>query len=150
MSGGRRELLEEHPRALLRVVDDLGGANRPLLALVGVQRAAAAEGIAMPADLEAPDRAEVLAGLAGELLRGRRSPSRSAVQVEVALLDQALFVLLEHQPRDAEAAHELGVGRDGDRLAGHLREGQRHGRVLGHAALQHDVLADRRGCPPRG
>ena len=97
----------------------------------------------MPADLKVPDRAEVLAGLAREPFVIRDFLLDHAVQVKVALLDQAFFMLLEHQPRDAEAAHELGIRRDRDRLACHLREGQRDRRVLGDAALKHDVLTDR-------
>ena len=63
-------------------------------------------------------------------------------EVELALGDLALRVLLQHQAGDAEAAHQLGIGRHGDHLAGHLREGQGHGRVLGDTTLQDDVLAD--------
>ena len=97
----------------------------------------------MPADLNVPDRAEVLAGLTREPFMVCNFLLDHAVQVDVALLDQAFFMLPEHQPRDAEAAHELGIRRDSDRLACHLREGQRDGGVFGNTALKHDVLTDR-------
>ena len=60
---------------------------------------------------EIADLAEVVAGLAGELADAEDLLGRERRQIEVALREQPLVMLLQGEARDAEAPHQLGIRR---------------------------------------
>jgi len=78
---------------------------------------------------EVADLTVVVAGLALEFSYTENVLAASAARFERALGEHPFAVLLQGEARDAEAAHQLRVGRHRHR-SDQLREGQRHGRVL--------------------
>ncbi len=120
----------------------LAGGQRHLAAQVRELVAAPAEVVARLPHLHDPDGAEVLAGAAAVLLLRADRPGGELAERERRCLDGAVLEPGQPHERHAVGAHQLGIGRDHHRLAEELREGQGHGRVLGHPALQHDAAAD--------
>ena len=136
---GRRADVEE-VGALVDPVRDLDFLG--LLAHVRVLVAPAAEHVPGAAHLQDLYGAKVLAGLALEDAIVDYLAGADLGEVVGVLGEEAIGVLLTREQPDAVAAHQLGRGRDQYRLAEEHREGEGHRLVLGHAALEEDLLAD--------